>query len=129
MTTYAPDQFDVPATHVAKYRGVPSSAEILAAMDPEGPASSWAKMTDLVKVSCGETEINVKRHDYLDGPSALGVTVSSPEADEGRSMFFGDDDPMVNWRRLIELANAATLAAQQILAIMSTGLDEAQVAR
>jgi hypothetical protein len=74
-------------------------------------------MTVLTVVASGDIHIYIARHDSPK-ESAISTKVLSQDVVTGDcdgELFFGDDDPTANWHRLTELANAASIAATELL--------------
>jgi hypothetical protein len=49
------------------------------------------------------------------------TTLVAAEVDDRRRMFFGATDPWENYRHLVDVANAASLAARQLLSMIYRG--------
>jgi hypothetical protein len=108
---------NVPAAHVEQPVSVPTSAEVKASFDPNERLAG--EITRLATVTSGETEIQLVRHDWPDSDPvvAVGLKIDS----EHVQIHSDDPNPMEAWRRLTELANAASAAAQQLLTMTATG--------
>jgi hypothetical protein len=78
-----------------------------------------AEYKELVKVRSGDVDSIIARRLFKGGP-VLNVTIEAAEVDDG-NMFFGADDPWENYRNLVDAANAASLAAQQLLSMIYRG--------
>jgi hypothetical protein len=116
-TNHAPEQWDIPAIHIHAYRDVPTSAEVHASFKPDD--CSGSEKTTLLMVDSSEAEAIIDRHDWPGGEACLSVKLISHEM--GEEIFFGHDNPMVNWQRLVEFANVASVAAQQLLVQITSG--------
>jgi hypothetical protein len=118
MTSTRPPAWDVPAIHIEQPISVPTSAEVKASFDPKDVCASG--ITLLTTVASSETEIKILRHDFPDSESAVSAELKVHS--EGIEVsIYGDDIPMRAWQRLTELANAASVASQQLLAMITAG--------
>lgn len=106
----------VPAAHIDQPIHIPSSAEVKDAFDPnEGFAS---EITPLATVASGEAEIKLVRYDWPDSDPVVGVGLQIKSENVAGWIHCGDNpDPMEAFQRLTELATAASVAAQQLLAM------------
>ncbi len=69
----------------------------------------------------GEAEVCVHRHDWPNSRPFVSVGLLVLAADIEVYLDSNDDAPMQVWQRLTELANAASVASQQLLAMIASG--------
>jgi hypothetical protein len=122
-TTNPASTWDVPAIHVYQPGDVPTSAEVKAALDPNDRLAS--DITDLATVLSGEIEVRLVRYDWPDLDPELGIKLAVRYDSKAEQIVWIDSEseggPMQAWQRLTELANAASVAAQQLLTMVAAG--------
>jgi hypothetical protein len=105
--------------HIERPPSVPSSAEVKASFDPN--KNHQGEVTNLASITSGDTEIRLRRYDWPDCESAVTAELRISNEEDFHVSINGNDIPMQMWQHLTELANAATLASQQLLAMIAAG--------
>jgi len=119
--TGRPPTWDIPAVHIEKPICVPSTHEVQTRLAAENEDSD---IVTLVTVGSGDAEVGIVRFEWAGDNPRVGVDirVHQPGNDIAEYIDPDDDgDPVVIWRRLTELANAASVAADQLLTMIVAG--------
>ena len=103
---------------------IPTSAEVQAAFDPSEKFAG--AITDLAAIAAGKTCIELVRFDWPNEEPMLGVRVHLPSGEgDGRCSVLMDTsdnrDPAEAIQRLTELATAASVAAERLVALTASG--------
>lgn len=113
--------FEIPAVHIQRPRWTPSVEQVWSSIDLHDRTAT-SEITTLVSVSSGEASVELQRYDWPDTPSHIEAQIKIRQpGDNIQEYIAGGTDPEALWCRLTELASAASVAAQQLQAMIDGG--------
>lgn len=113
---------DVPPVTIEQSKWIPSAEQVRASFDPEDLGAS--DITTLLTVCSGASRVSIERFDFgaddTDSVIEARIEIAQPGNPVDEYIEHGGG-PQVVWRRLTELASAASLAAHRLQSMMDGG--------